>query len=308
MIQLCEETIRLGSVRIAEACESMAFSRASYHRSKSNLGRQVYWLLRGMEVQSCWLPSEFKRTLGFACRRHFDALCEQSAINLVSILAANAHFVDELGENGDGAVLSAVSDARDVLEAILQDDAMASVLKGHVEANLLRYVVDIALEDAKGDSVMVAKNIINCLEERCLTEGDNGGIVTTLANPKMYLDLLHIAAAILYQEEKSLGPMEFAKCAFTVHGMHILMARMTQVLSWEGVICSRDSFSKQPSVEREEYFGAMRLSLCKGLMRVFVSAKPSVPAAGHKYESAKKSCNDGLSLEEEVEMMLSPCI
>lgn len=307
LLKLCEDTVRLGSIPIADACESLAFSRASHYKSNGIYPREVYWLLRGMEVQSSWLPSDRRRRLGFASRRHFDSLCERSANALISTLsiAAIANLsnagVTETQEKEMSRVLKV---AADVLEGILQDDIMAQVLKGHVEANLLKYSVDIALADAKGETVQVATDMIHCLEERCLSE-DYGGVVSTLADPLAYSDFLHIAFAILVKEDDvSKGlPMEFAKCAFTVHGMHILMARLTQVLAWEGVICVSDESPKQLSDARKEYFRAMRLAFCKGLMRTISNEQP----ASTKFVTKKKKGGE-MSLEEEIELMLSPCI
>ncbi len=310
LLQLCEDAVRLGSVLIADACESLAFSRASHYRANRIYSREVYWLLRGMEVQSRWLPSDRRRRLGFASRRHFDSLCERSANALIYMLSiaavANLSHAGVTERQGK-EMLKVLKVAEDVLEGIFQDDVMAPLLKGHVEANLLKYSVDIALADAKGDTVQVAKDIVYLLEERCLPE-DYGGVVSTLADPQMYSDLLHIAFAILLKEDEvSKGlPMEFAKCAFTIHGMHILMARLTQILAWEGVICtsneSPSSLKKRPSDVKEEYFRAMRLSFCKGLMRNISNEQPSVMKSGSKEKGSE------VSLEEEMEHMLSPSI
>ena len=303
LLHLCEEAIRLGSVRIADACESMAFSRASFHRSQGHLHRQVYWLLRGMEIQSNELPAQFQRTFGFACRRQFDALCEKSANDLISMLAATTYITNGESKLEEEAFVSVFQAARNVLEAVVQDEDMASLLKGHMEANLLKYVVDIALADALGGSTKMASDIVRCLEERCLTGDEYGGVVSTLANPKMYANLLHISVAILHKEESLFaGTMESTTCAFSVHGMHILMARLTQVLSWEGITTSSSAIPKTPTKERKEYFHAMRLTLCKGLMRAFASAQ------SNSSEKDGKGSGVEQSLEEEVELMLSPCI
>lgn len=303
LLKLCEEAIRLGSVRIAEACESMAFSRAVYHGSKADLGRQVHWLLRGMEVQSCWLPSEYSRTVGFASHRHFDALCENAAKSLISTLALNASLGDDEGGDADALSVS-MRVAANVVDAVLQDNAMASVLKGHVQANLLKHVVDIAVESANGNSSAVAENIIHCLKESKI---DNA--VTTLASPDLYLELLHISSVILSREERSesmhLEGSQCSKCAFGVDGMNVLLTRLTQVLSWDGVMCSHPLLSKKPNLEREKYYGALRLTFCKGLTRAFSSV-------GHSVGSGPKaSANCGVqnfTLEEQVDLMLSPCI
>lgn len=314
LLELCEGTVRLGSVPIADACESLAFCRALHH-NRSNKGegdstREVYWLLRGMEVQSCWLPEGRRRTLGFACRRRFDALCEGSANALVSALsaAAIANFSEttEWGVGHGKELASALRAAENVLEGVLRDDAMVPVLKGHVEANLLQSAVDIALADAKGDTVRAAGAIVRCLEERCLSEGDNGGVVSTLADPGMYSNFLHIAFALLAEEESSQQgqPMEFAECAFSVCTLNVLMARLTQVLSWEGILCSSPTLlQKQPSSSKRRYFGAMRLAFSKGLMRAFVCHGPSS-------EEMKTNDQKGVKalLDEEVDLLLSPCI
>jgi len=310
LLRLCEDAVRLGSVPIADACESLAFSRASHYKADGIYSCEVYWLLRGMEVQSCWLPSDRQRRLGFASRRHFDSLCERSANALISMLsiAAVTNFSDAgVTETQEKEMSKVLKVAEDVLEGILQEDVMAPVLKGHVEANLLKYSVDIALADAKGDTVQVAKHLVHFLEERCLSE-EYGGVVSTLADPQMYSDLLHIAFAILLKEDEvSKGlPMEFAKCAFTIHGMHVLMARLTQVLAWEGVICASNESSasqpNRPSDVREEYFRAMRLSFCKGLVRIISNEHPSVMKSGSKKKGGE------VSLEEEMEHMLNPSI
>jgi hypothetical protein len=252
-----------------------------------------------MEIQSSWLPLDRQRKLGFACRRHFDSLCERSANALVSMLAISA--VANLTSAGVSQIqevqlTKALKAASDVLDGILQVDNMALVLKGHMESNLLKYAVDIA--DAKGDTSQVATDIIYCLEERCLSD-EYGGVVATLADPSSYSDFLQIAFAILTKEdEQSKGlPMERAKCAFNLHGMHILLARLTQVMTWE-ISCDSDE-SKRPLDARKKYFEAMRLVFCKSQMRVISSDKPAVIKSG----SRKKA-----SLEEEVDFMLSPSI
>lgn len=317
LLELCEEMVRLGSLLIADACESLAFSRALHHNrsnsGNSNFTREVYWLLRGMEVQSCWLPEQRRRTLGFACRRRFDSLCEGSANDLIAMLsvAAITNFSKTSErENHEKELSSALQAAEDILEGVLQDEAMVPVLKGHLEANLLQYTVDVALADAKGDTVRVAADIVHCLEERCLSEGDHGGVVSTLADPKLYPEFLCIAFALLVKEDSSQHgrPMEFASCAFTVHGIHILMARLTQVLSCEGILCSSPgplgaSPSNQPSLSKKEYFSAMRLAFSKGLMRAFVSHGPSTAM-----KTGSKKRGGEVSMDEELELLLSPCI
>lgn len=308
LIGLCEESIRLGSVCIADACESLAFCRASHHGSNGNLMRKAYWLLRGMEIQSCWLPSDRQRRLGFASRRKFDYLCERHANTLISALsvAASAKLSKSgLSQEQEKMISSLLRAAKEFLDGVMQDDTMAPVLEGHVEANLLKYSVDIALADANGDTAQVASDIIHCLEERCLSD-EYGGVVSTFADPMIYSELLNIALAILVQndEDSRKGPMEYAKCDFTIHGIHILMARLTQVISWEGVTCTADnasSFSRKHSSNREAHFMEMRLAFCKGLMRTYLNEQP-VTSTGSKPKRVETS------LEDEIQLMLSPRI
>merc|ERR1711862_659957 len=150
----------------------------------------------------------------------------------------------------------------------------------------------------------MGRDIIYCIEERRLSEKDYGGVVFTYADPKMYSSFLHIAFAILSNEELSReGPMELATCDFTVHGMHMLMARLTQVLSWEG-ICSSTGPVPLPvdAHSKADYFHAMRLAFSKGLMRAIISDGAS--NAPTTEESEKEGGE--ISPEEELALLLAP--
>ena len=286
LLNLCEHAIQIGSITIANACESIAFNRALHHKSKRNLTGEVHWLLRGMEIETCWLPTDRQRELGFACRRQFDLLCEQSANDLISILstAAIASFTSEgMTEKQEHQLLTALVAAESVLAGILKDTVSSEILNGHEESNLLKDAVSIAQASVKGDSVQVADSIVRCLEERCLSEG----VVSTLANPKIYMDLLHIAFSIIVKEEEN---EKEESCSFNIHGMHILMARLTQVLSWE----------KEWSEAKESYMKSMKLAFCKALMRIISTAEA-------KSQQHKKTFGE-VSLDTELELMLNPCI
>lgn len=284
LLNLCEHAIQIGSITIADACESLAFNRALHHKSKQNLTGEVHWLLRGMEIETCWLPTDRQRKLGFACRRQFDLLCEQSANNLIAILstAAISSFTSEgMTEKQENQLLTALVAAEFVLTGILKDTVPSELLNGHEESNLLKDAVSIAQASAKGDTIQVADSIVHCLEERCLEEG----VVSTLANPKIFIDLLHIAFSIIVKEEED----EKQKCSFNIHGLHILMARLTQVLSWE----------KEWTEAKESYMKSMKLAFCKALMRIISTAEPK--AEQHKTLGEN-------SLDTELELMLNPCI
>lgn len=312
LMELCEGAVRLGSVPIADACESLAYGRALRHKSVGDSKRETRWLLRGMEAQMLRPPPGRGRELGYASRRRFDSLCERSANALISALAIGA-VADlsgkGLSEEQEEATKSALRAAEDVLEGVLRDEAMVPALKGHAGANLLECAFDTALAQAKGDTIGAAAGVVRCLEERRLSSAEGyGGAVSTLADPRAYPELLDIAFAILAREdEESKGRLvEFATCAFTLHGVHILMARLTQVLSWEGVVCSPlDSPSlttARPSAARKEYFGAMRLAFCRGLMRILSNQQSAAVKAADKKERVE------VSLEDEMELMLSPCV
>merc|ERR1712007_226702 len=100
------------------------------------------------------------------------------------------------------------------------------------------------------------------------------------------MDLLHIAFSIIVKEEEN----EKQECSFNIHGMHILMARLTQVLSWE----------KEWSEAKESYMKSMKLAFCKALMRIISTAEP-------RAEQHKTSFGE-VSLDTELELMLNPCI
>jgi len=225
-----------------------------------------------------------------------------SANSLIVLLSSAA--ITNFSKNAkkqEKEITLAIKAASDLLEGVMQDDAMVPVLKDHVGINLLKYASDIALSDAKGDTVQVATDIIHCIGERQLSEENYGGVVSTFADPKMYSNFLHIAFAILSKEELSEeGPREDATCDFTVHGMHILMMRLTQVLFWEGIACS--SPGPAPTQGKADYFYAMRLAFSKGLMRAIISHGPSSTPT---VEESEKEGGE-MTAEEELELMLSP--
>ncbi|KAL7511013.1 hypothetical protein ACHAXN_007948 [Cyclotella atomus] len=279
LLNLCEEMINRGSARIADACESLAFCRATQHASNRNASKCMYWLMRGIEVMTVWLPEDYRRSLGFACRRHFDALCEESADGLLSCLAAVSRSNGDDQEKLTRTTGLALNRASTVLQAVLDDDSMTTPLKDSVEVALLYHIVEIANEQAESNNEKVAAHIVSCLEEQ-----PSGGAAITLANSKMYFKLLQIAASILSEEEKtSDDSMSSASCAFTSSGLHILM-----VMFWEG-----------KTSEHTDYFAAVQLMLCKGLMRALATAGSQVEV---------KQAARVLSLEDEVALMLGASV
>lgn len=284
LLNLTEELIRLGSARIAYACESLVFCRASFHASKEDLSKQVYWLLRGIEIMTVWLPEEYRRTLGYASRRHFDVMCEQSADDLLSCLSATQCSLGGDAEKLMEEIFLSLKRAKIILEVVLRDDSMADALKDNIEVALLYHIAGVADQQVEDDQSAMAAHIIHCLEERSC-----GGSVTTLANPKMYLRLLQIATSILGDEDAMIdGSTASKSCAFPVNGLHILMMRMDQVLCWE-----------DKTSDSMECLAAMRMILCRGLMRAFAS---------DSNEMLRKDTNVIVSLDEEVAMILSPSV
>ena len=293
LLDILEETIRQGSARIADASESLVFCRACHHASTGNIPKQIFWLLRGIEIMSVWLPEDYRRSIGFACSRHFNVMCEESADELLSCLSAVQRADQEDQEKLKLLVEKAVpvlNRASSILEAVLKDDTMASTLRSNVEVALLYHIVNIATHQAENDNDQMAVHIIHCLEEQ-----SSGGAVVTLANSSMYFRLLEIAVAILMAEDivfESESTQKSTCCAFSVHGVYVLMARMNQVLFWEGGASSRI-----------EYLTAMRMILCKGLMRSFVSDSERDTEKDKTYQIAKE-----MSLDEEVSELLDPSV
>jgi len=280
----------------------------------------AHWLLKGMEVRMRWLPED--RQLGGACpsARKFDALCETSATNLISALAARTcskpTSTTEVEGGSEEDVLYAQRIATEVLEAARSDDeAMSSTAVGRfASVRLLGHAVDVGLGVAGGDTGVIASAIVRCLEERAVEEdgcggSSEGGAVHTLAAPDTYANLLKLASVILEEEKADASKKGCAasSSAFDVHGIHILMARLTQVLSW-----TKNAVSKKGSANGRA-FQSMRDLLCNGLMRAFVTENAaSVAVVGKERASqAMRYGGDGKgssSLDEEVEMMLGPYI
>ena len=282
LLNITEDMIRLGSVRIADACESLAFCRSSHHASKGNVSRQIYWLLRGIEIMAVWLPEGYRRTLGFASRRNFDLMCEESADTLLTCLAEAQCCDEEDQEKLTEKTRVSLKRASIVLSTLEQHDSIEVSTRDNVEVALLHHVVSISKGLAEGDFASMAAHIIDCLDEHSL------GVVTTLAKPDMYLRLLKIAINLLNDEEALLdGSFASKSCIFSTKGMHTLMARTNQVIFWEG-----------KTSEKAEYLSAIQMILCRGLMRAFASG-----------DSQKESSREKpLQLNEEVAMMIAPSI
>lgn len=285
LLNLCEEMINRGSARIADACESLAFCRATFHASKDDISKHMYWLMRGIEVMTTWLPEDYRRALGFASRRHFDTMCEESADGLLSCLAAVSCSNGDDREKLTEATGLALERASTVLQSVLDDGSMTAPLKDSVEVALLYHIVQIANEQAENNHKKVAAQIISCLEEK-----PSVGAAITVANSKMYFKLLQIAASILSEEEtaSSDNSMSSASCAFSSDGLHILMVRLNQVMFWEG-----------ESSNRTDYFTAVQMKLCNGLMRALATA-------GLHAEEKKDA--GVISLEDEVALMLGAAV
>jgi hypothetical protein len=118
--------------------------------------------------------------------------------------------VRNVGErrNYPDVVTLVIEAAQDVLEGVLHDGIMVPIPKGHVRVNLLKCASNTALFDAKRDTVQVDADTIHCIEERCPSEEDYGGVVSTFFSPKVYANFVHIAFVLLSKEDMSVkGPL-----------------------------------------------------------------------------------------------------
>jgi len=282
-------------------------------------------------------------------KRHFTLFCTSTASNLLKALVANTSVNDVVCYlNIAQEIIQSIQDDDEKIDNEMNDTAttgkehirISTIVSHYREVQLLHCIVNIALGMMKQKDKEVGVHVIRCLEERVLaTEEErfhgttNNSAVLTLAHPIMYDDLLCLAYAILEgEEELESGAIaeeddgsstNTTATAFNVHGIHILMARLSQLIEWEHFEIKRlSSSAEQEEDENDEDEGnsmmhdddknkkmnnsqnekdvdttkltytvpQMRLSLCKGLARAFVSEN-----------SLKQQKNDYSMMSEDVQ-------
>ena len=166
-----------------------------------------------------WLPEGYCRTLGFASRRHFDLMCEESADALLTCLAEAPCYDEEDQEKLTEKTRVSLKGASIVLSTLEQHDTIEVSLSDNVEVALLHHVRSIFNGLAEGNFASMAAHIIHCRDER--------------PNLTMYLRLLEIAINIMNDEEALLDGSFTFRCKFSTKGMHTLMATTYQAIFWE---------------------------------------------------------------------------
>ena len=321
LLSLCQDLILRGSVRVADACESVCYCRYQHHLSNGMAGGAAHWLLRGVEILSNVraalqeaegkAPSLVELELTGSSGRRFVTICMETSRALLMELANPS---DE-GE----ALVHHHKIAKDMLEAIMEGD-LAHLIRRDQAAALLQSMVDITDAAASGNYAIIAQKIVDCLDEKVDTEGD--GSVKILAPPSMHADLLSLALDVLEKEDsegdggsnltqESSSSSSSTLSSFEVSGVQALMARFAQ-LTFNSTMSPKmmadaslggkkastllaESSTKLPFKEQH-----MRKALCKGLMRAFVSEN----AKRKKDASTVQRLDAGIG--RKVELMLGP--
>lgn len=285
-----------GSVRIADACDSICHCRYQHHVSNGKAGGATHWLLRGVEFwtnlrAALWeakgrAPSLLEIELAGSSGRRFVTICMETARALLTELANPSPDEGEKLRHYHKL-------GKEMLEAITEGD-LAHLVRRDQSAALLQHIFDIAEATAAGNNGNIVQNIVDCLDERVDTEGD--GSVKILAPPSMHADLLSLALLVLEKEDPKIeegnssvaaeqepgSPPSLDSSSFKVSGIQALMARFAQ-LTFNATLSPEvmhdaglggkktstllaEASSKLPFEEQQ-----MRKALCKGLMKAFVS-------------------------------------
>lgn len=318
LLSLCEDLTLRGSVRVADACDSICCCRYQNHASNGMAGGAAHWLLRGVDIWSSLRaalqeakgtpPSLFEVELAGSVGRRFVTIFMETSRALLAEL---------VNPSDDGeALMHYHKIAKDMLEAVMEGE-LAHLIRRDQSVALLQHMFDIADATMANNNGVIAQNIVDCLDERVDAEGD--GSVKILAPPSMRVNLLSLALNVLEKENAEVDGTVAAQesssslnsSSFEVNGIQALMARFAQLTfnatlspemmrdaSLGGKNASTllaESSAKLPFEEQR-----MRKALCKGLMRAFVSEN----AKRKKDASDTQRLDAGIG--RKVDLMLGP--
>jgi len=317
LLTLCEDFIARGSVRVADACDSLCYCRYQHHATAGKAGGAAHWLLTGVEfwagVRSTLeeakglAPSLLEVELAGACGRRFVTVCMETARSLLSELA-----VPSSGQ----ALAHYCRIGKEMLEAIMEGD-LAHLARREQSTALLQHTCDIADAIKDDNRSLLAASIVDCLEEK--VDKEVSGSVDIIAPPSLRANLLKVALTYVLEKEDSKvfstnNPNESSgksfvvpASSFDVRGVQALMARFAeltynasfspmaiQTATLGGKKTASSSAANMPFDEEK-----MRLALCNGLERAFLSEN-----AKRKEASKPQSLPAGVS--RQVDLMLGP--
>uniref|UniRef100_A0A7S2XQJ6 Nuclear pore complex protein Nup85 n=1 Tax=Attheya septentrionalis TaxID=420275 RepID=A0A7S2XQJ6_9STRA len=301
LLQLCEDLVRKGSRVVLDACLSLCMARHEHYASDDTPGGAIFWLLRGIECWSKMLVNTGVGTIS-SCDRKLRIMCASAAQQLLRSMVEQSSKVTQH-----------VEVAHEIVKSIKEDETMAGKC-GHItEVRLLNHVVSIAMSLAGENAIEASRNIVCCLED-FMDEEDNG-VVKTLASRGLYKDLMILAYSILDSEQVDSEQDDDYKCAFSVFGIHTLMARLSE-MELDGTFgADTSNGSKERTMNTAELTcteSLLRLALCKGLMRSFVCENESKTnalleqkeALHHRPQTMGIGGGSGKIEQETMELML----
>ena len=324
LLTLCEDLIVRGSVRVADACDSLCFCRYQHHVDAGKTGGAAHWLLTGVEI---WArvrstldeatgktPSPLEVELAGACGRRFVSVCMATARSLLTDLSTPS--------SGPALVhyCKKVVVGKEMLEAIMEGD-LAPLIRREQSVALLQHMCDVMDAIKDEDRSALAESIVDCLDEK--VDKEVSGSVDILAPPSMHANLLNLALNHILkkddtkisadttsgdaQEDSSSKSFAVPSSSFDVRGVQALMARFAELTynasfspltmrtaNLSGKKATTSSSTKLPFDEEE-----MRLALSNSLERAFVSEN-----AKRKEASKLQSLPAGVT--RQVDLMLGP--
>lgn len=298
LLESCRDAVSIGSKRMLDACDSLAFSRSKHHSNHGSVQKSVYFLLRGIEYIS-FFGEEVKKMekvqvfTNSTCFRRLALMCAETTEYILSKI--HKCFSAEIQEIDVTVLTEPLKTCRTIVDTI-DEDKIVHLVQSYPSIHLLKHIATFSLSFTLGKKSEAAEAIINCLKDR----QDVDGSVIILANPGQYGYLLSCAYDILVDEDANAN-LASSTSSFDLEGMQILFSRFTQYCSLDHIVINQFSPSRlRPDISHDK----MRYALGRGLMRSFIVENAKLAQIKNTDENLK---HDSLT-EEEIEMWLEPSL
>lgn len=257
LLTLCRSLVERKNVRVLDGCVSICLARYQHFLADQRPGGAVHWLLEGMELERLVLCGGNKLD-GSWQRSLSTGICYRLLVNFC-LETSNGLLKGLLG-GGEGGVSLLYVRGTEIVAAL----EVSEIARFISAVKVLEHVVAMAEAVAeRKDDAIVGSSIVACLEKRANEEDD--GVVSTLAKPNMYWNLIKLAKVILEKnaDREQVEELHLYTASFDVRGMQVLLETLTTLkatLDMEGQ-------TDIPDYEIQE----TRLAFADGLMRAFVA-------------------------------------
>lgn len=272
LLSLCEKLIERKNIRVLDGCVSICLARYQHFMTNQRPGGAVHWLLAGMELERMVLcggnkhDGSWQQSLSTGtCFRKLVTYCTETSSSLLKGL---------LGGGEAGVSLLYVR-GTEIVAALAESEIARFISAVKVLEHIVTMAEAVAL---RKDDAIVGSSIVACLEKRPNEEDD--GVVSSLASPSMYWNLISLAKVILDRnaERERADELHLYVASFDVRGMHVLMETFT-VLKATMDVEGRTDISEFDLQE-------MRLAFANGLMRAFVAENASKKSLSNRIARA----------------------